>query len=117
MTMKSSHNESRPLHSVQWMSIDAWGEFQVHPIQLVPPVGAISSDVTSQGRQRAVRKIVLAISNTVDSYLMSVATSACNKMHFDFSGNYAGFCSEGHIYEIYCSYLFTLCFCCSSQEF
>ena len=36
--------------------IDAWGEFQkfqVHPIQLVPPVG---TDMTSKGRQRAIRK-------------------------------------------------------------
>ena len=53
---KSSHNEPRPLHSVKQTSINGWGEFEVHPVQLVPPVGAICSDVTSQGQQTAVRK-------------------------------------------------------------
>ena len=56
MTSKSSHNEPRLLHSVKYMSINEWGEFQVHQIQLVPPVGAFCSDVTLQGWQTTVKK-------------------------------------------------------------
>ena len=35
---------------------------------------------------------------------MSVAISLCNKMHFDFCANMAGFCRASHIYGILCKY-------------
>ena len=60
MNGKSSQNEPRRLHSAKQTSIDAWGEFQVHTIQLVPSVGAILSDVASQGWKSAIRKSRLA---------------------------------------------------------
>ena len=90
MTSKRSHNEPRLLHSVKQMSINGWGEFQVHPIQLVLSVGTICSDMTSQVQQTAIRKaawLILASENSVDRYLMIVAISVCNKMHFDFGVN------------------------------
>ena len=42
---KSSHEETRLLLSAKETSIDGWGQFQVYPIQLLSPVGAVCSDM------------------------------------------------------------------------
>lgn len=55
------------------MSIDAWDQFQVHTIQLLPSVDTISSDVTWKGQ------LILASVACTDRCLMSVAIY--NKMH------------------------------------